>query len=121
MPPRQWSPRLGGHRRGNLDRDHAGRAFGHLRDWIGRRPRTWSGWCKSWSIRTKRVTRRERTFFARSKLPRARVDALVNSGDGDRFDAGKGRPMAEWFALSPTSSKRWLGLSEEEMAFVERG
>ena len=55
------------------------------------------------------------------KLPRTRVDALVDSGDGERFDAGKGRPMAEWFALSPTSSKRWLALSEEAIAFVEAG
>ena len=53
------------------------------------------------------------------KLPRARVDALVDSGDGERFDAGKGRPMAEWFVLSPASSKRWLALSEEALAFVE--
>jgi len=52
------------------------------------------------------------------KLPRARVDALVESGDGERFDAGKGKPMAEWFALSPTSRKRWLALAEEAMAFV---
>jgi hypothetical protein len=52
------------------------------------------------------------------KLPRARVNALVESGDGERFDAGKGRPMAEWFALSPTSRKRWLAWSEEAMAFV---
>jgi hypothetical protein len=55
------------------------------------------------------------------KLPRARVDALVASGDGERFDAGKGKPMAEWFALSPTSSRRWRALSEEAMAFVETG
>ena len=55
------------------------------------------------------------------KLPRARVDTLVGSGDGERFDAGKGTPMVEWFALSPTSSKSWLALSEEAMAFVKNG
>jgi hypothetical protein len=27
--------------------------------------------------------------------------------------------MVEWFALSPPSSKRWLALSEEAMAFVK--
>ena len=53
------------------------------------------------------------------KLPRPKVDALVESGDGERFDAGKGRPMAECFALSPTSRKRWLALSEEAIAFVQ--
>ena len=52
------------------------------------------------------------------KLPRARVDALVASGDGERFDAGKGKPMAEWFELSPGSTKRWRALADEAMAFV---
>lgn len=53
------------------------------------------------------------------KLPRARVDELVDSGHGTRFDAGKGRPMREWFVLSPTSSKRWLPLAEEALLFVK--
>ena len=35
------------------------------------------------------------------KVPRNRVDALVESGEGERFDAGKRKPMREWFALSP--------------------
>ena len=52
------------------------------------------------------------------KLPRTRVDALVVSGDGERFDAGKGKPMAEWFALSPGSSRLWRALADEAMAFV---
>jgi hypothetical protein len=51
------------------------------------------------------------------KLPGDRVDALVDSGDGKRFDAGKGRPMHEWIALSPTSRKAWLALAKEAMAF----
>ena len=53
------------------------------------------------------------------KLPRARVDELVDSGHGTRFDAGKGTPMREWFVLSPASSKRWLPLAQEAMAFVK--
>jgi TfoX/Sxy family transcriptional regulator of competence genes len=53
------------------------------------------------------------------KLPRDQVDGLVDSGDGERFDAGKGKPMREWFALSPTSNKRWLALAREAMEFVE--
>jgi hypothetical protein len=52
------------------------------------------------------------------KLPRKRVDALVASGEGDHFDAGKGRAMAEWFALAATSQVAWLSLAEEAMEFV---
>jgi hypothetical protein len=55
------------------------------------------------------------------KLPGARVDALVASGDGERFDAGKGTPMREWFVLSPSSRKSWLALAREAMAFVSAG
>jgi TfoX/Sxy family transcriptional regulator of competence genes len=29
------------------------------------------------------------------KLPKARVDSLVAAGVGERFDAGRGRPMKE--------------------------
>lgn len=52
------------------------------------------------------------------KLPRESVDALVESGDGERFDAGKGKPMHEWLALSPTSKKPWVTLAGQAMAFV---
>lgn len=52
------------------------------------------------------------------KLPRVQVDALVDSGDGERFDAGKGVPMREWFALSPTSTKPWIALAKQAMEFV---
>ncbi len=52
------------------------------------------------------------------KLPRDRVDELIGTGEGTHFDAGKGRPMREWFVLSPTSSKRWLPLAEEALRFV---
>jgi len=53
------------------------------------------------------------------KLPRARVDELVESGEGTRFDAGKGKPMREWFVLAPTSTKRWLPLATEALDFVK--
>ncbi|MHB8613171.1 MAG: hypothetical protein ACYDAL_12185 [Candidatus Dormibacteraceae bacterium] len=52
------------------------------------------------------------------KLPRNRVSALVESGEGEPFDAGKGRPMREWFALSSASRKPWLALAREAMRFV---
>ena len=52
------------------------------------------------------------------KLPRSRVDELVAAGDGVNFDAGKGRPMREWFVLSSRSKLEWLALVKEALAFV---
>jgi TfoX/Sxy family transcriptional regulator of competence genes len=52
------------------------------------------------------------------KLPRDRVDALVTSGDGERFDPGHGRVMKEWLSLEPTSQEDWLALAREAMTFV---
>jgi hypothetical protein len=52
------------------------------------------------------------------KLPRPRVDALIASGDGKRFDPGHGRPMKEWVTVKPGSAADWLALAREAMAFV---
>jgi hypothetical protein len=55
------------------------------------------------------------------KLPRRRVDALVGSEEGERFDPRHdGRLMQEWLVLSPTSALDWLTLAREAMAFVGR-
>lgn len=53
------------------------------------------------------------------KLPRQRVEELVDQGEGIHFDAGKGKPMREWFVLSPTSKKQWLPLAQEAFEFVK--
>ncbi len=52
------------------------------------------------------------------KLPKARVEALVNSGAGGRFEASQGRPMKEWLQLDPESTEDWLGLAHEALEFV---
>ena len=52
------------------------------------------------------------------KLPRHRVDELVEDGDGTRFDAGKGASMREWFVLAIGSKKQWLPLAKEALDFV---
>jgi len=52
------------------------------------------------------------------KLPRPRVDELVAAGEGTNFDAGKGRPMRQWFVLSSRSKREWLPLAKEALAFV---
>jgi hypothetical protein len=55
------------------------------------------------------------------KLPKARVDVLVDSGDGVRFDANKGTPMKEWLSLDPASSLDWPALAQEALDFVGPG
>ena len=52
------------------------------------------------------------------KLPTKRVDALVDSGAGIRFDANKGTPMKQWLALDPESDVEWLPLAQEALEFV---
>lgn len=52
------------------------------------------------------------------KLPAARVDELLATGQGDRFDANKGTPMKEWFSLDPESRLEWLTLAREALDFA---
>ncbi|HKA51162.1 MAG TPA: hypothetical protein VKK19_16385 [Candidatus Dormibacteraeota bacterium] len=52
------------------------------------------------------------------KLPRRRVEELIASGEGDRFDPGHGRLMKEWLALRASSSLDWDQLAREAMDFV---
>lgn len=52
------------------------------------------------------------------KLPRRRVDDLVASGAGERFDPGHGRIMKEWLAVGPALAGDWLQLAKEAIEFV---
>ena len=53
------------------------------------------------------------------KLPKPRVDALIASGAGERFDPRHdGRLMKEWVTVEPMSEEGWLNLSREAMEFV---
>ncbi|HEX6817798.1 MAG TPA: TfoX/Sxy family protein [Ktedonobacterales bacterium] len=53
------------------------------------------------------------------KLPRARVDALVAAGTGERFDPRRdGRVMKEWVTLDPKLADHWLALAQEALDFV---
>ena len=52
------------------------------------------------------------------KLPRQRVDMLVVSGEGERFDPGHGRLMKEWFVCGPGLEREWLALAREALSYV---
>src|SRR5260370_38832235 len=53
------------------------------------------------------------------KLPRARVDALVASGFGERFDPRhNGRAMREWLVVCAGRQARWLLLAKVAMECV---
>jgi len=52
------------------------------------------------------------------KLPKARVDELVASGRGRRFDPGHGRIMKEWIELSLDIKPSWIDYAIEAKKFV---
>lgn len=54
------------------------------------------------------------------KLPKARVDELVDCGEGTRFEPGPGRVMKEWFVVDAGSDLDWATLASEAMKFVAR-
>ena len=52
-----------------------------------------------------------------AKLPKPRVDDLVEAGKGSRFDPRKnGRVMKEWLVV--TEAPMWLSLAREALACV---
>ena len=55
-----------------------------------------------------------------TKLPKARVDALVKEGVGKNFDPGNGRLMKEWVVVAEDGPD-WLELSQEAYRFVKTG
>jgi hypothetical protein len=52
------------------------------------------------------------------KLPRQRIDGLIEDGAGERLQMTPGRIMKEWFSLAPHSDLDWQSLAEEAMAFT---
>jgi hypothetical protein len=52
------------------------------------------------------------------KLPRDRVDELVQGALATRFDAHRGRPMKEWAALVSHEPDTWAELADEALRFV---
>ena len=52
------------------------------------------------------------------KLPASRCAQLRDDGDGSAFDAGKGRPMREWIAVTEDAVARWPDLAAEALTYV---
>jgi hypothetical protein len=55
------------------------------------------------------------------KLPRERVDELVSSGKGVRFEPSPGRAMKEWLALEQDERSDWIRLAREALDFAAPG
>src|SRR3954465_9402882 len=47
-----------------------------------------------------------------AKLPKVRVDELVNGGNGEQFNPGHGRLMKEWVAMEAGEAD-WIALARE--------
>ena len=52
------------------------------------------------------------------KLPRPRVDELVDAGTGARFQPGTGRVMKEWLSVPADAAGLWDTLVDEAFRFV---
>jgi hypothetical protein len=54
------------------------------------------------------------------KLPKKRVDELVTSSVGKRFEPRPGKPMKEWLVVT-ASRENWTKLAKEACEFVSDG
>ena len=52
------------------------------------------------------------------KLPRERVEELIDAGAGKPYDARRGKVMKEWVAIPPDRSRSWAKLADEARGFV---
>jgi hypothetical protein len=90
-------------------------AFANYRDVMGG---------KMMSSHGLKVNRKIFAMFGRkqfvTKLPKARVDALVKERVGKDFDPGHGRLIKEW-VVPADGGPDWLELAKEALEFVKRG
>ena len=54
------------------------------------------------------------------KLPKTRIDELLASGMGKRFEPRPGRVMREWL-VTADEGVDWIELANEACEFVKRG
>ena len=53
------------------------------------------------------------------KIPAARVDELIASGQAKLFDPGHGRTSKTWVSVFVSARDRWPELAQEARAFVQ--
>jgi len=53
------------------------------------------------------------------KLPKERVEELLNSGEGQPYDPGNGRIMKEWVIISIEYSDKWIDFASEAKDFAK--
>jgi hypothetical protein len=53
------------------------------------------------------------------KLPKERVNKLLNSGEGLPYDPGNGRIMKEWVIIPIEHSDKWIEYASEAKAFAK--
>ena len=53
------------------------------------------------------------------KLPKGRVEELINSGEGLAYDPGNGRIMKEWVIIPKEYSDKWIDYASEAKQFAK--
>ena len=54
------------------------------------------------------------------KLPPARVNELIATGEGLPYDVGTGKPMKNWVNISETRKESWVKYCEEAKDFLSK-
>ena len=54
------------------------------------------------------------------KLPKERVEELINSGEGQSYDPGHGKIMKEWVIIPKEYSGKWVDYASEAKQFAKR-
>ena len=54
------------------------------------------------------------------KLPKDRVDELINSGNGQPYDPGNGKIMKEWVIIPMDVKEKWIEYTNEAMKFAKK-
>jgi TfoX/Sxy family transcriptional regulator of competence genes len=107
--------------------DESDAEFARLAETLSRDPRVDDprvARAKGFGSKGLKVARKMFAFISKGrlvlKLPKERVDALVSSGKGERFDPGHGRLMKEWIAIGVGAKRLWLRLGREALEFAAR-